>query len=589
VSARIDPDARRHWLRRLWPLLRRHRRVATAGLAAALVVQFLQVAAPRVLMAAIDRALVAREAPLGTFVAVIALLGLARLGAGVVFRSRLYQTGALLQYDLRTLLQHHLGRQSHAYFDRVHTGQLISRANADIRAIEMFLTFGPAIVVMVVGALVGIGLMLRISVPLTVASLAPLPLVAVGGVRMRRALFPIAWIVQARTGDLATIIEENIAGAHVVRGFAAEPLQVRRLAAAARRLRWAATREVELRGAFQPLLENLPRLSLVIVLGYGGWLAARGVITVGALVAFSAYVALLQHPFRVMGFFVMLAQRAAASALRVFEIVDATPPIADRPGGVDLVDPVGDVVFEGVRFGYDGREEVLRGVDLRIRPGETVALVGRTGSGKSTLARLLPRFYDVDAGAVRIDGHDVRDLTLDSLHAAVGVVPDEAFLFSASLRDNIAYARPDANQSDVEAAAAAAGAAEFIARLPDGYDTVVGERGYTLSGGQRQRIAIARALLANPRVLVLDDATSAVDVEVERTIHAALQDLLAHRTTLVVAHRLSTIALADRVVLLEDGRVVAEGTHRELLASSAAYVEVLAQAGEGERERESAA
>jgi ATP-binding cassette subfamily B protein len=324
-------------------------------------------------------------------------------------------------------------------------------------------------------------------------------------------------------------------------------------------------------------MENMPRLGLAMVLLYGGLLAIDGEVTVGTLFAFNAYVLLMQAPFRMLGFFLMLGQRARASAQRIFELLDEPVRITDKPGAVDLVEPIGDVEFEDVVFRYtpDG-PAVLDGFSLHVRPGETVALVGATGSGKSTVARLLARFYEPEAGHVRVDGHDVDDLTLVSLRASLGIVLDEPFLFSTSVRDNIAYARPSAEELDVVAAAEAAQAHEFVSELGDGYEGVVGERGYTLSGGQRQRIAIARTLLAGPRVLVLDDATSAIDVQVEESIHRALRALLADRTTIVIAHRLSTIALADRVALLDGGRVVAEGTHVELLATEPRYAAVLA-------------
>jgi ATP-binding cassette, subfamily B, bacterial len=286
---------------------------------------------------------------------------------------------------------------------------------------------------------------------------------------------------------------------------------------------------------------------------------------------------MLQAPFMLLGMIVMLGQRAAASAGRIYEVLDEQPTVVDRPGAIDLVDSQGEVDFDHVDFAYDEGTFVLSDFDLHLSPGETVALVGRTGSGKTTVSRLLTRFYDVTDGEVRVDGHDVRDLTLVSLRAQVGIVLDEPFLFSMSVRDNIAYGHPTADFADIEAAAVAAGADEFIRQLSDGYDTVVGERGYTLSGGQRQRIAIARTLLMNPPILVLDDATSAIDVHVEQQIHGALRLLMAGRTTLIIAHRLSTISLADRVVLIEAGHVVADGTHAELLATTPLYSEVLAQ------------
>jgi ATP-binding cassette subfamily B protein len=313
---------------------------------------------------------------------------------------------------------------------------------------------------------------------------------------------------------------------------------------------------------------------------------------------FNIYLLMMQAPFMMLGMLIMMGQRAAASADRIYEILDEQATIVDRPDAVDLMDSHGDVRFEDVRFAYGtdsrvalsvedgGNPDVLSDFNLHLRSGETVALVGRTGSGKSTVARVLARFYDVTGGAISVDGHDVRDLTLTSLRANIGVVLDEPFLFSVSIRDNIAYGRPDATLEEVVAAATSAGADGFIGRLSDGYDTVVGERGYTLSGGQRQRIAIARALLINPPILILDDATSAIDVQVEQKIHSALRVLMEGRTTLIVAHRLSTISLADRVVLLDGGQIVADGTHADLLASTPLYSEVLAQAAVAEESAE---
>lgn len=578
--ASIDPDTSKGWIKRMLPLVRAHRGLVAISLTTALVSQLILVAAPRVVMAAIDTALVHRVRSLDAFVVALAILAVARLAVGMVHRSNLLKTSAYLEYDLRAIVQAHLGRQSFAWYDRTQTGALISRANSDIRAIERFLTFTPAVAVTFVGFGFALALMLVIDVWLTVAAVATLPFVYVSGIRMRRVLWPVAWLVQSRTADVATVVEENLAGAHVIRGMAAERNQIGKLDRSAERLRWVATEEVAVRARYQPLIENLPRLGIALVVLYGGYLAIQDEITIGSLVAFAAYVALMQVPFRLLGFIVMMGQRASASAARVFEVVDAAPDIIDRPGALHLVDPVGEVAFEGVVFGYGEGADVLHGFDLRVDAGETVALVGRMGSGKSTVARLLPRFYDVRSGRVTVDGHDVRDLTLDSLRHHVGMVADEPFLFSASVRDNIAYGRPDATDEQVAVAAGTADAARFIEQLPQGYDTVIGERGYTLSGGQRQRIAIARALLTNPQVLVLDDATSAIDVEVERRIHDALTSSLAGRTTLLVAHRLSTIALADRVVLLDGGRVVAQGTHQELLHTVPAYAEVLAHTEE---------
>ena len=380
---------------------------------------------------------------------------------------------------------------------------------------------------------------------------------------------------------MSTIVDENINGVRVVRSFAAERSQINELAKAATRLRWAGVRTVDARASHNPIIENLPRLGTLLVLVYGGWLVIEDRVTPGTLFAFTAYVTMLQAPFRTLGLFLMLGQRARASADRIYEIFDEQPQIVDRPDAADLVEPVGAVEFDDVRFAYradsgDAAAPVLDGFTMRVEPGETVALVGRTGSGKSTVARLLARFYDVDGGAVRVDGNDVRDLTQLSLRRAVGIVADEPFLFSVSLADNIAYGDPTADRADIEAAARVAQAHEFIAALPAGYDEVVGERGYTLSGGQRQRVAIARTALVKPKVMVFDDATSAVDVTVEQRILDALRADRRGLTTILIAHRLSTIAAADRVVLLEHGRVRASGHHATLMATEPAYAEVLA-------------
>ena len=420
--------------------------------------------------------------------------------------------------------------------------------------------------------------MLSISWPLALLALVIMPFLYVIGVKMRRVMFPISWVTQARLAHVATIVDENVNGVRVVKAFAQEGAEVNRLADAAERVAWAYVKDANLRATWAPWVQNLPQLGLALVLFFGGWMVIQGRLGIGAILAFNAYLLMLQAPFMMLGQLVMMGQRAKASAERIFEILDERPDVVERPGAYDLDGVRGEVTFSHVGFAYANGVPVLADVDFEISPGETVAIVGRTGSGKSTIARLLTRFYDVTQGSVTIDGHDVRDLTLESLRREVGVVLDEPFLFSVSIRDNIAYGWPDAPLEDVVAAARAANAHEFIVRLPDGYDTVVGERGYTLSGGQRQRIAIARTLLMNPPVLVLDDATSAIDVHVEAGIHEALRGLLATRTTLVIAHRVSTIALADRVVLLDGGRIVASGTHQDLLEREPLYAEVLAQA-----------
>ena len=587
-SAAIDPDPSKGWFRRVLPIVRARRLRFGGALACAFVAMVAQVATPRVVMAAIDTALTARTSGLAPYVAALVGLAVARAVLTFTYRSVLYQVAYSLEYDLRVTIYEHLSRMSFSFYDRVQSGQLISRANSDIRSVQMFLTFAPLVALNFASFGVALVLMLAVNVPLALVAVAPMPLVYVLGVKMREVMFPMSWIVQSRTADVATIVDENVSGARVVKSFAAEQQQLTTLARAAKRLQWASVKQIDVRARYAPALEGLPRLGMAVVLLYGGLLAVDGQVSIGTIVAFSSYVVLLQAPFRILGFVLMLGQRAAASAERIYEILDSPPEIADRAGGVDLVEPRGDVEFRDVTFAYADNPPVLEHLNLHLRPGERVAIVGRTGSGKSTVARLIPRFYDATDGSVVVDGHDVRDLTLRSLRGAVGLVLDEPFLFSASVRDNIAYGRPEASPDAIREAARAAGADGFITALPHGYDTEVGERGYTLSGGQRQRIAIARTLLTDPRILILDDATSAIDVKVEDEIHAALRELMRGRTTIVIAHRLSTINLAERVVLLEQGRIAADGTHAELMATEPRYAEVVAHfeedAGAGDAE-----
>jgi ATP-binding cassette subfamily B protein len=576
--AAIHPDRDRSWLRRCLPVVMPHRKAFFSAFASTLVGIVLQMLIPPVVTGAINTALVKRSHPLLPFVLLIGGLALAQGVFGYASRYLLFRAAYDLEYDLRTMVFEHLTKLSQSFYDRVQTGQLISRANSDIRAVQMFLAFAPNISVRFVGFAVAFCIMLTYSVPLTFIVIGTLPLVYLTGARMRHLMFPMSWVVQARTAEVATIVDENVNGARVVKSFAAEQRQLDALARASRRLTWASVRQINIRARYAPIIENLPSVGLGLVLLVGGYLVIHHKMGLGTIVGFDLYVLMLQAPFQLFGMLTMLSQRAAASAGRIFEILDESPTVTEAPNAVALSMPVGDVQFVDVRFAYGDGGAVLDGLDLHVPPGATIALVGRTGSGKTTLSRLLTRAYDVDAGAIRLDGHDLRDLTLDSVRQTVGVVTDDPFLFSVSLRDNIAYARPDASMDEIVAAARAAGAHEFIESLSDGYDTVVGERGYTLSGGQRQRIAIARTLVSNPPVLVLDDATSAIDVQVELEIHQALRTLMEGRTTIVIAHRPSTIGLADHVAYLEGGRIVARGSHEELLATEPRYAATLAAA-----------
>jgi ATP-binding cassette subfamily B protein len=587
-KAGIDPDPSKTWLRRALPVLGAHRGIFITSLVLSFVGLILQVQVPNLLNKAIDNSVQRHTVPLHHYVWWIIVLGVVGGLIGYVSRLFLFKTAYAIEFDFRNILYEHLTNMSFPFYDRVQSGQLISRANSDIRSVQMYMTFAPSIMVQCGVAVVAFAFMLSINVPLAIVAMATMPLVVVVGIKMRQSMFPVSWIIQARLAEVATIVDENINGVRVVKSFAAEQQQLRSLAKAADRVEWGYIKDADLRARWTPALQNLPQLGLVLVVAFGGYMVIHGTLQLGAILAFNGYLLMMQAPFTLLGMILMMGQRAAASADRIYEILDEQPTIVDRPGAIDLIDADGDVRFDKVDFAYADTSEgaeagatgplVLDGFDLHLRPGETVALVGRTGSGKSTVARLLTRFYDVTGGAVRVEGHDVRDLTLSSLRAQVGIVLDEPFLFSVSVRDNIAYGRPDADLADVKAAAVAAEADEFIQKLPDGYDSVVGERGYTLSGGQRQRIAIARTLLVNPPVLVLDDATSAIDVQVEKQIHADLKVLMRDRTTLIIAHRLSTISLAERVVLLDQGRIVADGTHAHLLETVPLYAEILAQA-----------
>jgi ATP-binding cassette subfamily B protein len=583
-KAAIGPATEESWLKRALPVVLAHKWVFGLSLLLSFLGLLVQVQIPDLMGRAINLAIDTRTTQLSGYVWWI--VGLAVLRGVMTFGARLclLRTAYDVEYDLRTIIYEHLTRMSFSFYDRVQSGQLISRANSDIRSVQMYLTFGPSIMVQCAIALVAFAEMLSIDVPLALVAMATMPFIYWVGAHMRKVLFPVSWLIQARLADVATIVDENINGVRVVKSFAAEETQLHTLAQAADKVKWAYTEDADIRASWAPAIENLPRVGLALVLLLGGWMAMHGSTSVGTIVAFNSYVLMLQPPFRQLGMIIMMGQRASASAKRIYEVLDQEPDVIDSPDPFDLVSCRGDLRFEHVSFAYghgtgDGeRTPVLTDFDLRLQPGETVALVGRTGSGKSTVARLLERFYDVDGGRILVDGHDVRDLTIASLRSHIGIVLDEPFLFSVSIRDNIAYGRPGASDEEVAAAATAAGADGFVTALPDGYDTVVGERGYTLSGGQRQRVAIARTLLLNPPILVLDDATSAIDVNVEQQIHGALRTLMQGRSTLIVAHRLSTISLADRVVLLDGGAVVADGTHAELLASEPRYAEVLAQA-----------
>ena len=569
--------ADKSWLRRTLPLVKAHRAMFLTAVISAFAALVVQVQIPRVIGLAIDDALISGSGSLGVFIVILFALGLLRWLINLVSRTLLLKSAYHIEFDLRNIIYQHLTRLSFSFFDRVQSGELMARSNSDVRSVQMYLATAPVIVAQCAVAVVVFVQMMLESPLLAVVTMATMPFIAVVGVQVRKRLFPVSWLEQSLLAEVATTVDENINGIRVVKSFAAEEHEVRKLQQAARRAQWASVLDADVRARWSPVLENLPRLGQALLLLVGGWMAYNGSVTVGTLIAFNAYILMLQPPFRQLGLLMMIGQRAKASAQRIFAIIDAETDIRDSPDAADLTSCRGELEFDNVSFSYgDGDAKILDGFSLRLGAGETVALVGRTGSGKSTVGRLLARFYDVDDGAVRVDGTDVRQLTVASLRHSVGLVFDEPFLFSVSIRDNIAFGRPDASMAQVIAAAEAAQADEFIRDLPEGYDTIVGERGYTLSGGQRQRIAIARTLLLDPPILVLDDAMSAIDAQVEQLIHAALRKAITNRTTIIVGHRVATITLADRVAVVEGGRIVASGTHEHLLATSGVYGQILA-------------
>ena len=493
-----------------------------------------------------------------------------------------FREARAVEANLRDRLFAHMQRLHFAYHDEVQTGQLMSRANTDLQQIQAFVVMIPLTISNAMTVLAVTVILTTIDPLLTLLALGSLPFLNVLATRFSRRLHPHVMGIQRESAELAAVVEESVAGVRVVKGLGAEEVQADRLSAEADDVYRESMAAAMTRARYLPGLELLPNIGLIAVLGYGGHQVLNGSLTLGSLVAFNVYIAMLVWPLRMLGMIVAQSQRASASAERVDEVLATEPEIADSADPQPLPDGAGEVRFAGVRFSYGRPDPVLDDFDLTIAAGESVALVGPTGTGKTTVARLIPRFYDVEAGTITIDGADLRDLVLRDLRRSVGIVFEDTFLFSDSIAANIAFADPSASAEAIERAARLAGAHEFVSALPEGYATRIGERGYSLSGGQRQRIAIARAILADPRVLILDDATSAVDPSKEHEIRDALTEVMRGRTTIVIAHRPATIALADRVVLVDEGRVVAEGTHQSLLGTSARYRQVLASAARRE-------
>lgn len=585
----INPDTDLGWIKRLLPVARSHRRPLIIGVCVGSVALILNVAVPAIGKEAIDSTIAGNREEITIWALILIVVGLGRFATGALYRISLFRVAWGVETDLRALLYSHLTKLSFSYFDRTQSGQVISRANSDIRSIQVLLAFGPLIGMSIISFILAFCFMMTIHIPLTMVALCTLPGVYFFGQKLRHSVFPLTWVSQARLAELATIVDENINGTRVVKSFAAEKQQISLLQKAARHIEWVNVQTIKERAKFNPVIEALPRIGMAIVLLYGGLLAIDGQVSIGTLFAFNAYVIMLQAPFRMFGFLLLQTQRASASATRIFEVLDEKPEITDLPTAVRLTGVRDSIRFQNVNFSYSGSQslsptkshhassEIITNLDLSISAGETIAIVGMTGSGKSTIARLLTRFYDVNSGSILIDDVDIKRIQLHSLRQQIGIVFDEPFLFSTSVSENISYGKPDASEAEIIEAARKAQALGFITDLESGFNTVVGERGYTLSGGQRQRIALARCLLEKPSVLILDDATSAIDVGVESLIHESLKTSLKETTTLLIAQRVSTIALADRIVFLEGGAISDEGSHSSLLSRNAAYAAIIAE------------
>ena len=579
-KADIDRDQTKNWFRRVLPILLANKRSFGLGITLMITTMMLGVSVPALIGKLVDAiGPTLSTGDLSNFiflVTIILIISLIRFIGGAIGSYQLGRVSNQLEADLRSVIYNHLFTLSFSFFDKTQTGQLISRANSDIKTIQMFLMIAPMLLTALLSFAFAAIYMVSVHLTLALASMIGIPLVFFLSVKLRRLTFPLSWLTQARQADVAVIVDENINGQRIVKSFAQELMQVNLLAKAAKKLQWVQVRSIDVSAFYNPLIENLSVLGSVFVWVYGGWLVIQGEIALGSLVAFNMYLMMIQMPFRFLGWMLMLEQRAKASAGRIFEILDTTSEIKDKEDRVKMKELKGNISFKDVHFAY-ADEPILKGMSFEVEPNETVAIVGQTGSGKSTIVRLLSRFYEVDKGAILIDGVPLQDIGVKNLHYHIAQVLDEPFLFSISIKDNIAYGRPDASMEEIISAAKAAEAHDFIQQTSEGYETVVGERGYTLSGGQRQRLGIARALLVNPAILILDDATSAIDVKIEAKIHKSLLKLLNQRTTILIAHRLSTISLADRILVLDKGKIIASGTHEDLLRDEPRYSEILAQ------------
>jgi ATP-binding cassette subfamily B protein len=569
------PPYRRTFLR-LLGFLRPYRASLTVSSLLAAGSQGAQIAIASVTGSVVDKAIRPHDhRELWLLLSIILALGVAK-AAFMVGRRLISGKQALgVEFDLRNALYSRLVRLSFGFYDRHQTGQLMSRATVDLQTVRFFLGYGLIFFFQHVLTLVGVtAILFWYQWRLALIALAITPVLVGLAYRYSHVSHPTLRDVQQKMADVATVAEENIVGVHVVKSFAQEPQEEAKFARRSEEVFRQSVLANRQRALYVPLISLIPLMAQAAVLLAGGHMVARGSLSLGAFIAFNVLVTMLVGPLRMLGMWIGQAQRATASGERIFEVMDEPEEVADRPGAIELPRGPGRIAFEGVSFAYDPGRPVLEGIDLEMEPGRTVALIGHTGSGKTTLASLVPRFYDVTDGRVTVDGVDVRDITLVSLRCAIGVISQDPFLFSASVRENIAFGVPGATDGEIEQAARLAQAHEFVEQLPNSYDTVIGERGITLSGGQRQRIAIARALVLDPRILILDDATASVDATTEARIRLGLREATRSRTTIIIAHRLSTIALADELVVLDGGQIAARGTHDELIETSAVYREI---------------
>jgi ABC-type multidrug transport system fused ATPase/permease subunit len=571
-----SPTPSRSTFRRLLGFAAAHRALLVWSIALALAAQGFALAIPSFTGRAIDGAIRPHDRS-SLWIWVWLIIG-AGLTSGALMVARRLIAGRLslnVEYDLRQSMYTHLQGMSFGFYDRHQTGQLLSRATSDVSAVRMFLGYGLVFITQYGASLIAASALLVItSWQLALITFVLLPPIAFVATRYSRRSHPVLRDIQQRIADVTTSAEESIVGVRVVKAFAQEDAETARFAAYTERVFERELDSARIQARYRPLLDLLPQLAFAVIILVGGLLVIDGHLSLGGFITYNLYLALLIWPLRMIGMWIGQYQRAVASGERIFQVLDEHADITDPAHPVELPAGGGELRFEGVTFGYDAERPVLRGLDLTIAPGSTIALIGRTGSGKTTLASLIPRFYDPQAGRVLLDGADVRDLRLADLRGEITTVAEDTFLFSTTVAGNIAYGRPGATREQIVEAARKAQAHDFIEALPDGYDTVIGERGLTLSGGQRQRLSIARALLVDPRVLILDDATASVDASTEARIRRALETVMEGRTTIIVAHRLSTIALADEIVVLEDGRVAARGTHEQLVDTNPVYAEI---------------